>query len=560
MRVEDAVHQQDIIAFLLGLGDVGVLFVDVSGVQIDDVLVLVGLQSLDLVAIVVQLEVLSFSVFQQSELHSALAEFLLGQHTVLDENLDVVPLLLKLRVESLRLVSSVSLAFRFPLFAFRFRHLLQLVGHLLADVLGNFLHIAVALQVAAAHVQRDVRAVEHAVQQHQVFGHHALDAVGYKHLIAIQLYLVAVGVDGLAHLREIEYARQVEGIVDIQMYLEQRIFEVHRVQFVVELLVVLVGQRRRGLLPGRVGVVDDARHLLFDAFRALGLVLAFANFLKFSLAVHPLALFAKTDGHRHKAAVFLQQLQNLLFLKEFLAVVGDVQNDVRAAFFALAFRHFERRAAVAAPVHCRSVFPAFGLDFNLVGHHKRRIEAQSKVAYQVLLHVFILVQEVVGAAKGYLVDVLVDLLLGHSDAAVADYQLFLVDFHLDGQVAQLALELAARRQGLQLLRGIYSIGNQFAKKNLVVRIEELFDDRENVLGLNIQIAIHRISFLFLFNKCFRSPKLLLVDNCRNLSSNFVPFCPKLTFCQSSDTFWPLLIENGLYYLKHIKLRQLSKNS
>ena len=361
-------------------------------------------------------------------------------------------------------------------------------------MLGNFLHIAVALQVAAAHVQRYVGAVEHAVQQHQVFGHHALHAVGHKHLIAIQLYLVAVGVDGLANLREIEYTRQVEGVVDVQMYLEQRIFEVHRVQLVVELLVVLVGQRRRGLFPGRVSVVDDARHLLFDAFRALGLVLAFANFFKFRLTVHPLALFAKADGHRHKAAVFLQQLQNLLFLKEFLAVVGDVQNDVRAALFALAFRHFERRAAVAAPVHCRSVLPALGLDFNLVGHHKRRIEAQSEMAYQVLLHVFVFVQEIVGAAKGYLVDVLVNLLLGHTDAAVADYQLLLVDFHLDGQVAQLAFELAARRQCLKFLCGIYSIRNQFTKKYLVIRIEEFLNDRKNILGLNIQITLHIFIF------------------------------------------------------------------
>ena len=281
------------------------------------------------------------------------------------------------------------------------------------------------------------------------------------------------------------------------MYLEQRVLKVHRVQLVIELLVVLVGQARRCFLPSRVCVVDDARHFLFHTLWLFLLAtFAIVHFCELRLAVHPFALFAEADGYRHKAAVFFQELKYAVLLKELLAVVGNVQYDVGAALFFLALFHLEFRTAVATPVHCRSVFPTLGLNFNLVGHHKCRVEPKSEMAYQVLLHILILVKEVVGTTEGYLVDVLVNLLLRHTDTAVADNQFFLVNLHLDGKVAQLTFELAARRQGFQLLRGIYSIGNQLAQKNLVIRIKEFLNDRKDVFGLNVQIALH-ISFLFL---------------------------------------------------------------
>ena len=79
------------------------------------------------------------------------------------------------------------------------------------------------------------------MKQHQVFWHYSFDRVGYEHLVAIELYLVAVGVDGFAHFGEVEYAREVERVVDVEMNLEQRILKVNGVEFVVELLVVVVG-------------------------------------------------------------------------------------------------------------------------------------------------------------------------------------------------------------------------------------------------------------------------------------------------------------------------------
>ena len=494
MGCQHAVHQQHIVALLLRLGDIGVLLLGVVGIEVDDVLVLVGLQGLDFIAVVVQTEELSLGVFQQSELQCTFTELLVGQHAVLHKNLDVVPLVLK--------VLAVVL-----------EHLFQLVGHLLAYMTRNLLHVAVALQVAAAHVQGDIGAVEHAVQQHQVVGHHALHAVGHEHLVAVQLNLVARRVDGLAHLGEIENTRQVEGVVHIEVNLEQGILEIHRVQLVVELLIVFVCQIGRALLPGRLCVVDDAGLLLLHALgllllRLFGIIGIFRLVGLFRRLVHPHALFAKADGDGHKAAVFSQQLEYGLLVEELLAVVGDVQHNAGAALgVLLVLRHGELGVALAAPVDGGFVLVRLGENLHLVGHHKGRIETQSEVTYQIFLYVFVFVEEVGGTAEGYLVDILLHLVGGHADAAVFHREglLLAVHLHLYGQVAGLALQLAARGKGFQFLGCVDGVGYQLAQKDFVVGIKELLNDRKDVLGLYIQIALHDISF-FCFSQICHHPR------------------------------------------------------
>ena len=89
----------------------------------------------------------------------------------MDEQFDIVPLL-------------------FEVFFVVFVHLRQFVCHFLGDVAGNLLDVVVGLQIAAADVQRDIRAVNHTVQQRQVFRHDVFDFVGHEYLVAIELNLV----------------------------------------------------------------------------------------------------------------------------------------------------------------------------------------------------------------------------------------------------------------------------------------------------------------------------------------------------------------------------------
>ena len=289
------------------------LLLQVVGIKIAYVLVLVGLQGGNLVAIVFEAIELALGILEEGELHSALAEFLFGEHAVFDKDFDVVPFVLEV-------------------FAVVLEHLFQLVGYLLADVGGDFLHVAVALEIATRNIQRNVGRVKHTVQQHQVVGHNAFYAVSNEYLIAVELNLVAGGVDSLANFWEIKNTGEVEGVVHVQMYLEQWVFKIHWVELVVEFLIILVGETAGTLAPCRFGVVDDSRLFLFNAF---GLFLLTAvtiiHLVKFGLAVHPHALFATADGYGHETAVFAQQLQYFLLFEELLAVVGDMQDDAGAA-------------------------------------------------------------------------------------------------------------------------------------------------------------------------------------------------------------------------------------
>ena len=86
--------------------------------------------------------------------------------------------------------------------------------------------------------------------------------------------------------------------------------------------------------------------------------------------------------------------------------------------------------------------------------------------------VLVLVEEVVGARECNLVDVLVDFLFCHTEATVADGEraLVLVETDVDGQVAQLALEVAFRGIGFELLRGVDGVRDELAQEDFVVAV------------------------------------------------------------------------------------------
>ena len=89
-----------------------------------------------------------------------------------------------------------------------------------------------------------------------------------------------------------------------------------------------------------------------------------------------------------------------------------------------------------------------------------------------------------------MVDVLVDFFFGHSDAAVADGEgfCFLVPNDLDGGVAFDGRDLSKFRKGLALLGSIYRVGYQLPQENLVIAVQEFFDDWKNVFRLDIDVS------------------------------------------------------------------------
>ena len=77
-------------------------------------------------------------------------------------------------------------------------------------MLCDLLHLRVVLKEGTRDVERDIGAVDDAVQKHQEFGDDLLDVVGNEHLVAIELDLPAFELHLLSHLGEIEDAFQAE--------------------------------------------------------------------------------------------------------------------------------------------------------------------------------------------------------------------------------------------------------------------------------------------------------------------------------------------------------------
>ena len=354
MGVKLAVHQKHIIPFVLRRLDESVLLVSVGCIEVNDLLVLVGLILGDGLAVVLQREILAVRVLEQGELQSPLAELLVGEHAIFNEQFEVVPLFLP----------SVTLVLEY---------LLQSVGHLLGDVGRDLLDILVGLQVASGDVKRNVRRVDDTVQKRQEVRDDVVHVVGDEHLVAVKLDVVLLDRHPVLDLREVEDSGEVERIVHVQMDVEQRVF-LHRVEIPVELHIVLFLQFGRFAGPQRLDLVDDVVLVGVDIF-----------------AVLPFLFLAEDDWNRHELAVLVQKLLDLTLRAVVLGgLVVKVKCDDGASLTLVARPHLELRVALAAPDHALSAFfPGKRLNRHLLRDHKRGIESQSEVADDVLVLVLL---------------------------------------------------------------------------------------------------------------------------------------------------------------------------
>ena len=267
------------------------MFLLVVGVEVYQVAVLVGLVVLDERLVFFCREVFAVYVLEQCEVLGAVVEVRLREHSIVDEELQVVPFLLE--VLAVILEDSV-----------------QSVSHLLCDICRDLLHVAVALQIAAAHVERDVWRVDDAMQQCEELRHDAFHLVGNEHLVAVELYLVALHVDVVLDAWEVEDTCQIEWEVHVEVNPEEGLV-LHGVEGAVEALVVLVLECAWRLGPEGLYAVDDVV--------LIGL---------YVLAVLPFCLLAESHGYSHELAVLVEQFLYLVLLEELLAVVSYVEHDV----------------------------------------------------------------------------------------------------------------------------------------------------------------------------------------------------------------------------------------
>ena len=120
--IQLSVHQQDIIALVLGCINISVLLICIVCIQIDQIAVLVSLVILDQSLIFLKSIILAVRILEQSEFIGFFIEVFLRQHTVIDEDLQVIP-------------------FGFELLTVVLEDRLQTVGYLLGDISRDLLHI-----------------------------------------------------------------------------------------------------------------------------------------------------------------------------------------------------------------------------------------------------------------------------------------------------------------------------------------------------------------------------------------------------------------------------------
>ena len=377
----------------------------------------------------------------------------------------------------------------------------QAVGHLAGDVGGHLLHVAVVLQEGARHVQRQVGAVDAALQQHQKLRNDLLDVVGHEHLVVVELDHALAGGELVLELGEVEDALQVKGILGVQVNPEQRI--VHVVEHaVVEFLILLVGALVGALHPQRVRLVDLLRialllHLGDFLGRGLGDFSGLGGFGFLAVLLFCFGLLVLDLGqehrNRHERAVLLQRGAQRPQVQEVLVLLGDVQRDAGAALGAVAFLQIVLHAVLAGPAHGGFALDvALGFDLHLVGDHEAAVEAQAEVAddaaaLAVLLIARVLLHKVRRTGEGHLGDVLHDLVAGHAKAVVdeLDRSGLRVGDHVHAVFGVLLdLRFATVHKPLQLADRVTAVGHQFADKDVFIGIQPLLDDGHDVFCID----------------------------------------------------------------------------
>ena len=133
------------------------------------------------------------------------------------------------------------------------------------------------------------------------------------------------------------------------------------------------------------------------------------------------------------------------------------------------------------------------VDGHAVCDHESGVKAQAEMTDDLVIIglVLILLQEILRAGKGDLVDVLVHLVLSHAETIVCEADAFLVgaDLYLDRILFSLRLaEIADQGQLLQLRDRVAAVGHHFTHENIVIGIKPLFYNRKDIVAVDRKIA------------------------------------------------------------------------
>ena len=156
----------------------------------------------------------------------------------------------------------------------------------------------------------------------------------------------------------------------------------------------------------------------------------------------------------------------------------------------LSFAHLEFYALFRLPVYCLSaLLIGTSIDRHPICHHKSRVKAQTKMPDDLILIclVLVLLQKTLRTGKGDLIDVGFYFVCGHTNSVIDKGQclFFGVGNHINPVLLPFRRFIFAHQRKLfQFSNRITTIGNHFTDKNIVIRIQPLFNNRKNIFGSN----------------------------------------------------------------------------
>ncbi len=342
------------------------------------------------------------------------------------------------------------------------------------------LHVAAFLQQFAADVERQVGAVDHALDEAQVHRHQGLGVVHDEDALDVQLHaaaLVAVPQVERRLGRDVEQLRVLGATFDAVVRVGQRRIAVEG-DLLVEVLVLRIGDVALGARPQRRGLVDGFPLVLQHRLGLLG---------------DPLLLLHQ-DRQRDVVGVLADDRLQLPGLEELLFALAQVQHHVGAALGAGDRLDLELARAVAAPAHALFGFQTgtARFDGDAVGDDETRIEADAELADQVgvlLLVAFQPGHEFARAALGDRAQVRHRLLGTHADAVVADGQRLGggIEAHVHLQLGRVFVERSVvQRLEAQFVAGVRRVGHQLAQEDLLVRIQRVGHQVQDLLHLGLE--------------------------------------------------------------------------
>ena len=143
-------------------------------------------------------------------------------------------------------------------------------------------------------------------------------------------------------------------------------------------------------------------------------------------------------------------------------------------------------------------------DLDLGGNHERGIKSNAELTDQVRILALIagkLFHEAPGPGSGYGPQVLLQIFFIHADPGIGygeGLTLFFVKINVDPRIkSDLFKRFIGKRQVLEPIQCIRSVGNELPYENLLMRIEGMYDEMKKLVYFGLKFMLRHMCLLYI---------------------------------------------------------------